>query len=177
MAKPCNWYTVYSAKTDEIVASGTFDMIVRQMGCASKKQFFLGCLPCQIQKEQPPAALHLPCGEDPAGGHKRKGRYSMKIIIKDANGQIAVNIEAENETGVSKSQVWATMSLALASMVAEDARKKDMPPALKKLMVDTTAEMVAAAVKDDFLKVANSGTHGVSFYNKEAEFMRKVFDL
>lgn len=101
----------------------------------------------------------------------------MKIIIKDANGQIAVNIEAENETGVSKSQVWATLSLALASMVAEDARKKDMPPALKKLMIDTTAEMVAAAVKDDFLKVANSGTHGVSFYNKEAEFMHKVFDL
>lgn len=97
----------------------------------------------------------------------------MKIIIKDANGQIAVNIEAENETGVSKSQVWATLSLALASMVAEDARKKDMPPALKKLMIDTTAEMVAAAVKNDFLKVANSGTHGVSFYNKEAEFMRK----
>ena len=60
----------------------------------------------------------------------------MKIIIKDANGQIAVNIEAENETGVSKSQVWATLSLALASMVAEDARKKDMPPALKKLMID-----------------------------------------
>lgn len=101
----------------------------------------------------------------------------MKIIIKDANGQIAVNIEAENETGISKSQVLATLSLALASMVAEDARKKDMPPALKKLMIDTTAEMVAAAVKDDFLKVANSGTHGVIFYNKEAEFMRKVFDL
>ena len=101
----------------------------------------------------------------------------MKIIIKDANGQIAVNIEAENETGVSKSQIWTTLSLALESMVAEDTRKKDMPPALKKLMIDTTAEMVAAAVKNDFLKVANSGTHGVSFYNKEAEFMRKVFDL
>ena len=28
----CNWYTVYSAKTDEIVASGTSDMVIRQMG-------------------------------------------------------------------------------------------------------------------------------------------------
>lgn len=101
----------------------------------------------------------------------------MKIIIKDANGQLAVNIEAENEKGVSKSQVWATISLALVSMVAEDIQKKDMPPALKKLAVDTTAEMLAAAVKDNFLKIANSSTHGVSFYNKEAEFMRKVFDL
>lgn len=45
------------------------------------------------------------------------------------------------------------------------------------MMIDTTAEMVAAAVKNDFLKIANSSTHGVSFYNKEAEFMRKVFDL
>ena len=101
----------------------------------------------------------------------------MKIIIKDENGQLAVNIESENETGVSKSQVWATMSLALASMVAENIPKKDAPPTLKKMMIDTTAEMVAAAVKDDFLKIANSSTHGVSFYNKEAEFMRKVFDL
>lgn len=101
----------------------------------------------------------------------------MKIIIMDANGRLAVSIENENKTGVSKSQAWATISLALASMVAEDIQKKDMPPALKKLAVDTTAEMLAAAVKDDFLKAANRGTHGASFYNKEAEFMRKVFGL
>lgn len=40
MAKPCNWYTVYSAKTDEIIASGTADMIVQQMGYASRNSFF-----------------------------------------------------------------------------------------------------------------------------------------
>lgn len=56
----------------------------------------------------------------------------MKIIIKDANGQLAIDIEAGNEKGVSKSQVWATMSLALASMVAENIQKKGTPPTLKK---------------------------------------------
>lgn len=101
----------------------------------------------------------------------------MKLLSRTQTDRLLSTSRPKNETGVSKSQVWATLSLALASMVAEDARKKDMPPALKKLMIDTTAEMVAAAVKNDFLKVANSGTHGVSFYNKEAEFMRKVFDL
>lgn len=36
----CNWYTIYSAKTDEIVASGTSDMVIRQMGYASRNSFF-----------------------------------------------------------------------------------------------------------------------------------------
>ena len=101
----------------------------------------------------------------------------MKIIIRDENGQIAVNVESENETGVSRSQVWGVMSLALASMVAEGIQRKDAPSALKKMLIDATAEMVAVAVKDDFLKVANSEKPGVSFYGKEAEFMSKVFGL
>mgnify|MGYP005924185973 CR=1 FL=1 len=99
----------------------------------------------------------------------------MKIIIKDENGQLAVNVESE--TGVSRSHIWGVMSQALAAMVAESIQKKDVPPALKKMLIDTTAEMVAVAVKDDFLKVANSGKSGVSFYGKEAEFMSKVFGL
>ncbi len=32
-----SWYTVYNAKTDEIVACGTADMIVRQMGYVNKR--------------------------------------------------------------------------------------------------------------------------------------------
>lgn len=35
-----NWYTIYRAKTDEIVACGTADMIVRKMGYTSKKCFY-----------------------------------------------------------------------------------------------------------------------------------------
>ena len=101
----------------------------------------------------------------------------MKIIIKDENGQLAVNIESENETGVSRSQIWGVMSQALAAMVAEGIQQKDATPALKKKLIDATAEMVAVAVKDDFLKVASSGKSGVSFYGKEAEFMSKVFGL
>nr|DAG72276.1 MAG TPA: hypothetical protein [Caudoviricetes sp.] len=99
----------------------------------------------------------------------------MKIIIKDANGQLAVNIESEKP--ISQGRVWGTMSLALASMVADPIQQKDIPPEAKKRLISTAAEMVAMAVKEDFTKIANSGTHGVSFYNKEAEFMRKVFDL
>lgn len=35
-----NWYTIYDAQTDEIVACGTADMIVQQMGYASRNAFF-----------------------------------------------------------------------------------------------------------------------------------------
>lgn len=58
------------------------------------------------------------------------------------------------------------------------ASRRRMPlPRSKKMLIDATAEMVAAAVKDDFLKFANSEKSGVSFYGKEAEFMSKVFGL
>ena len=35
-----SWYTVYNAKTDEIVACGTADMIVRQMGYVNKNSLY-----------------------------------------------------------------------------------------------------------------------------------------
>ena len=38
--KNINWYTVYNSKTDEIVACGTAEMIVQQMGYASWGSFF-----------------------------------------------------------------------------------------------------------------------------------------
>ena len=53
MAKPYNWYTVYLAKTDEIIASGTADMIVRQMGCASRNSFFSAVCHAKHKKDNP----------------------------------------------------------------------------------------------------------------------------
>lgn len=51
MAKPCNWYTVYSTKTDEIIASGTADMIVQQMGYASRNSFFSAITHAKTRKD------------------------------------------------------------------------------------------------------------------------------
>lgn len=53
MAKPCNWYTVYLAKTDEIIASGTADMIVQQMGYASRNSFFSAVCHAKHKKDTP----------------------------------------------------------------------------------------------------------------------------
>lgn len=53
MAKPCNWYTVYLAKTDEIIASGTADMIVQQMGYASRNSFFSAVCHARYKKNNP----------------------------------------------------------------------------------------------------------------------------
>lgn len=53
MAKPCSWYTVYSAKTDEIIASGTADIIVQQMGYASKNSFFSAICHAKHKKDTP----------------------------------------------------------------------------------------------------------------------------
>ena len=99
----------------------------------------------------------------------------MKIIIKDENGQLAIC--SENEKPISEGRIWATLSLALASSIAAHIQQKNLPPELKKELIEVTGKRVAAAVKDDFVKIASSNTKGVTFHNKEASFMREVYGL
>lgn len=80
----------------------------------------------------------------------------MKIIIKDENGQLAIC--SENEKPISESRIWATLSLALASSIADRIQQKNLPPELKKALIETTSERVAAAVKNDFVRIASSNT-------------------
>ena len=72
----------------------------------------------------------------------------MKIIIKDENGQLAIC--SENEKPISESRIWATLSLALASSIADRIQQKNLPPELKKALIETTSERVAAVVKKRF---------------------------
>lgn len=99
----------------------------------------------------------------------------MKIIIKDENGQLAIC--SENEKPISESRIWATVSLALASSIADRIQRKNLPPELKKALIETTSERVAAVVKDDFVRIASSNAKGVTFHDKEASFMREVYGL
>lgn len=78
----------------------------------------------------------------------------MKIIIKDENGRLAIC--SENEKPISESRIWATLSLALASSIADRIQRKNLPPELKKALIETTSERVAAVVKDDFVRIASS---------------------
>lgn len=94
----------------------------------------------------------------------------MKIIIKDENGQLAIC--SENEKPISQSRIWATLSLALASSIADHIQQKNLPPELKKALIEITGERVA-----DFAKIASSNTKGVTFHDKEASFMREVYGL
>ena len=50
------WYTVYDDKTDEIIASGTADMIVQQMGYASRNSFFSAVCHAKHKKDNPGGA-------------------------------------------------------------------------------------------------------------------------
>lgn len=99
----------------------------------------------------------------------------MKIIIKDENGQLAIC--SENEKPISESRIWATLSLALASSIADRIQQKNLPLELKKALIETTSERVAAAVKNDFVRIASSNTKGVTFHDKESSFMREVYGL
>ena len=69
------------------------------------------------------------------------------------------------------------MSLALASSIADRIQRKNLPPELKKALIETTSERVAAVVKDDFVRIASSNAKGVTFHDKEASFMREVYGL
>lgn len=48
-----SWYTVYNAKTDEIVACGTADMIVRQMGYVNKNSLYSAVTHSKTRKGPP----------------------------------------------------------------------------------------------------------------------------
>ena len=99
----------------------------------------------------------------------------MKIIIKDENGQLTVCTESEKP--IPQSQIWATLSLALESLVADSIRQKNIPADSKKEMIEVVGEMVAATVKGGISEIAGSSTKGVTFYDKEASFMSKVLGL
>lgn len=48
-----SWYTVYNAKTDEIVACGTADMIVQQMGYVNKNSLYSAVTHSKTRKSLP----------------------------------------------------------------------------------------------------------------------------
>lgn len=49
--KTVNWYTVYDARTDEIVACGTTEMVVRQMGYQDRNSFFSAITHARTRKD------------------------------------------------------------------------------------------------------------------------------
>ena len=113
----------------------------------------------------------------------------MKIIIKDENGQLAIC--SENEKPISQSRIWATLSLALASSIADHIQQKNLPPELKKALIEITGERVADAQLQDAASIfanemktvviarykMNLADRKEEFTGKEAAFLSKLFNL
>ncbi len=105
-----------------------------------------------------------------------KNKY-MKIIIEQLDGRMVLSMSADD--GVQRSDVAELLSLALCSTLYQMMElPKDIPEALKKKILNETADLAAEAVKSNFLDVAyqRSGVTA-SFINKEAEFMAKLMGL
>lgn len=170
MAKPCSWYTVYSAKTDEIIASGTADMIVQQMGYASRNSFFSAVCHAKHKKDNPRRALHLPCGEDPAGGHKRKGRYSMKIIIEEIGDRIAISFTGKGKKSDRIKLLMMVMVETLVDGLVSDLTDAQLQDAAS-IFANEMKTVVIARYK------MNLADRKEEFTGKEAAFLSKLFNL
>lgn len=165
------WYTVYDDKTDEIIASGTADMIVQQMGYASRNSFFSAVCHAKHKKRQPPAALHLPCGEDPSGGHKRKGRYIMKIIIEEHGDMVSIDFKGPDKHALHAQELL--MMATIESMVVKlrtnltDAEVEDLMDKFGKYMKSSAIARYKLGPT----------TNMAGFSDKEAAFLSKLFNL
>lgn len=92
----------------------------------------------------------------------------MKIVIERKQSNIMVDVVAPE--GVQRSDIAETLSFALASTVASTIPQNVLALAL--------ADEVAKAVKQNFLDtVSGKAGNAISFTDKEADFMRGVFNL
>jgi hypothetical protein len=131
---------------------------------------FFGCLPRQAQKRQPPAALHLPCGEDPAGGHKRKERYSMKIIIEEIGDRITISFTGKGKKSDRIKLLMMVMVETLVDGLVSDLTDAQLQDAAS-IFANEMKTVVIARYK------MNLADRKEEFTGKEAAFLSKLFNL
>lgn len=99
----------------------------------------------------------------------------MKITIETIGDNISVNIKAPE--GTSRADIASVISIALASTVAS-VIPADAPPAARVKAASTIADMIATAVKQNFLEVVTGKAGKTSvFTDKEAAFLTKLMGL
>ena len=109
------------------------------------------------------------------GGVHEKVRKNMKIVIERKQANIMVDVVAPE--GVQRSDIAETLSFALASTVASTI-PQNTPAPLRNVLALSLADEVAKAVKQNFPDtVSGKAGNAISFTDKEADFMRGVFNL
>lgn len=99
----------------------------------------------------------------------------MKIVIERKQSNIMVDVVAPE--GVQRSDIAETLSFALASTVASTI-PQNAPAPLRNVLALALADEMAKAVKQNFLDtVSGKAGKSISFTDKEADFMRGVFNL
>ena len=169
-----NWYTIYDAQTDEIVACCTADMIVQQMGYASKNSFF-SAITHTREHHNNKYIYHIEKVSRKELEKNAKEGLIMKITIETIGDNLSVNIKSPE--GTSRADIASVMSLALASTVAS-VIPVDAPSAARMKAASSLADMIATAVKQNFLEVV-TGKAGKAavFTDKEAAFLSKLMGL
>ena len=99
----------------------------------------------------------------------------MKITIETIGDNLSVSIKSPE--GTSRADIASVMSLALASTVAS-VIPADAPSAARMKAASSLANMIATAVKQNFLEVVTGKTGKTSvFTDKEAAFLSKLMGL
>lgn len=99
----------------------------------------------------------------------------MKITIETIGDNLSVNIKSPE--GTSRADIASVMSLALASTVAS-VIPADAPSAARVKAASSLADMIATAVKQNFLEVVTGKTEKTSVVtDKEAAFLSKLMGL
>lgn len=164
----------HERKRLDIVACGTADMIVQQMGYASKNSFF-SAITHTREHHNNKYIYHIEKVSRKELEKNAKEGLIMKITIETIGDNLSVNIKSPE--GTSRADIASVMSLALASTVAS-VIPVDAPSAARVKAASSLADMIATAVKQNFLEVVTGKAGKTSvFTDKEAAFLTKLMGL
>ena len=99
----------------------------------------------------------------------------MKTVIEKNKGQLFINVKSEDK--FRRSDVLQLLSQALATAAAEMV-PAELPDGNRKEVIDHAADLMAAAVKNDFVDAASGRTgKTMTFADKEAAFVEQLLHL
>ena len=161
-----SWYTVYNAKTDEIVACGTADMIVRQMGYVNKNSLYSAVTHSKTRKGPPRLYIY----------HVQKVRREelekegMKIIIEEHEDTVSVSYIGKGK----KIDRLLLLTLATAETVV-DCLIPNLPDKKVREAADCFADDMKAVIISAYEDKASD--HKSKLTSKEATFLSKLMGL
>lgn len=173
----CNWYTVWDAKTGDLIASGTSAMVAQRLGYKSTTAFTTHYAHTQTRKPKKPykyimrrELVERREAELPRHAPEEKEGNAMKIVIEKIGDNVGVSFIGKGP------RIDRLMILAVALIETfVDSLIPDLTDEQLQQAADRFANIVKSAVIARYKTKPSERKE--EFTGKEAAFLSKLFNL